>query len=127
MRDEVGDLIPIAISHLQIRVRSGMPFFALPYPHYSELVEHTWLTSIWRRTHQLHITVEVERHWAAEDISHFDLFIMDTFIQFNVSPKQLQHINLLWMARFFSITQQYLASNLRIGKVPFIGHSKRTS
>jgi hypothetical protein len=63
MEDTTGDLILIAISHLQIHTGSGTPFFALPYPNYAKWIDHTWLSSIWKHTHQLAITVEVECHW----------------------------------------------------------------
>jgi hypothetical protein len=50
LRDDIGQLILIAISHLQLRVGSAKPFFALPYPHYVKWLEKNWLTSIWKHT-----------------------------------------------------------------------------
>jgi hypothetical protein len=46
LRDETGNLVLIAISHIQIHVGSGSKIFALPYPHYAKWVEQNWLTSI---------------------------------------------------------------------------------
>ncbi len=34
LEDEIGELILIAISHLQIHIGSGTPFFSLPYTSY---------------------------------------------------------------------------------------------
>ncbi len=34
--DETGQLILIAISHVQLHAGSRTPFFALPYPHYAK-------------------------------------------------------------------------------------------
>ena len=93
MRDEVGDLILIAISHLQIHIGSGTPFFALPYPTYAKWIDHTWLSSIWKHTHQLAITVEVERHWTTHRARENDVFLMDEFLKYNFSSQQLKQIN----------------------------------
>ncbi len=53
VRDETGQLILIAISHLQLRVGSVEPFFALPYPHYGHWIDCNWLTAIWKHMTQL--------------------------------------------------------------------------
>lgn len=37
--DETDNLILIAISHLQIHVGSGTPFFALPYLHFAKWID----------------------------------------------------------------------------------------
>ncbi len=89
LKDSTGDLIVIVISHLQLHLGSGTPFFALPYPHYAKWKAHNWLTSIWKHTHQLQITVEVERHWKTQLAQHQDLFLMDEFIKHNFSSQQM--------------------------------------
>jgi hypothetical protein len=63
LKDESGKLILIALSHIQLHTGSSTPFFDLPYPYYAKWVEHNWLTSIWKDTNQLHLTLEVEDHW----------------------------------------------------------------
>jgi hypothetical protein len=50
LEDNTGDLILIMISHLQLHVGSGTPFFALLYPHYARWIITNWLTSIWTHT-----------------------------------------------------------------------------
>lgn len=37
--------------------------------------------------------MEVERHWTEKKARQSDLFLMDVIIQYNFTPKQLQHIN----------------------------------
>lgn len=86
MRDEVGELILIDISHLQLHMGSRIPFFALLYPHYSKWVDNTWLTSIWKHTHQLHITVEFEHHWTEKKARQFDLVLIDAIIHVTFPP-----------------------------------------
>jgi hypothetical protein len=48
-RDDTGQLILIAISHLQLLLGSATPFFALPYPHYARWIDHNWLTAYRQR------------------------------------------------------------------------------
>jgi hypothetical protein len=75
MKDEIGNLILIAISHLQIHVGSAKPFFTLPYPIYAKWIDSNWLTAIWKHTHQLQIVVDVEKHWTLEMARTNDKFI----------------------------------------------------
>jgi hypothetical protein len=93
LKDEIGDLILIAISHVQIHVGSGSPFFALPYPHYSRWIDSNWLTSVWKHTHQINLTVDVERHWTPSLVRQHDNFLMEIFQSHNFSPIQLRHLN----------------------------------
>jgi len=89
MKDEIGDLILIAISHLQIHIGSATPFFALPYPAYNKWIPNNWLTSIWKHTHQLTIVVEVEKHWTLGLSRQHDKFTMDEILTYNFSSQQL--------------------------------------
>jgi hypothetical protein len=61
--DEAGQLILIAISHLQLQVGSENPFFALPYPHYEKWLDWNWLTAVWKHTAQMRMQVDIECHW----------------------------------------------------------------
>jgi hypothetical protein len=94
LKDEIGELILVSISHLQLHVGSGTEFFALPYPHYAKWVEQNWLTSIWKHTHQMNITVDVERHWIPILAREHDQFLMDELMRYSFSPQQLRNINL---------------------------------
>lgn len=51
--DNIGNLIFIAMSHLQLHMGSETPFFDCSYPTNSKWVEHNWLISIWKHLHQL--------------------------------------------------------------------------
>jgi hypothetical protein len=93
LKDEIGDLILIAISHLQLHIGSGSPFFSLPYPHYSRWIENNWLASIWKHAHQIHITVDVEKHWIPHLTREHDIFLMELFQLHNFSSTQLRHLN----------------------------------
>jgi hypothetical protein len=93
MKDEIGDLILIAISHLQIHIGSATPFFALPYPAYNKWIPNSWLTSIWKHTHQLTIVVDVKKHWTLGLARQHDKFIMDEILTYNFSSQQLILIN----------------------------------
>ncbi len=93
LKDDIGDLILIAISHLQLHTGSGDPFFSLPYPHFSRWIDQNWLTSIWKHTHQIHIKVEVEKHWIPTLAREHDNFLMEIFQAHNFSPSQLRQLN----------------------------------
>jgi hypothetical protein len=93
LKDEIGELILIAISHLQLHIGSGSPFFSPPYPHYSRWIDKTWLAAIWKHTHQVNITVEVEKHWIPTLARDNDQFIMELFQTHNFSPSQLRQLN----------------------------------
>jgi hypothetical protein len=93
LRDETGNLVLIAISHIQIQVGSGSKNFTLPYPHYAKWVEQNWLTLIWKHTHQLHITVDVEHHWIPKLTRENDIFLMDEFMKYNFTPYHMKLIN----------------------------------
>jgi hypothetical protein len=92
-RDETGQLILIAISHLQLQVGSAKPFFTLPYPHYARWIDSTWLTAIWKHTVQLQMQVEVEHHWLPTLTRENDIMLMDLFMTLNFSHSQLKLIN----------------------------------
>lgn len=79
LKDDIGDLILIAIFHVQIHVGSGSPYFTLPHPHSSNWIDSNWLTSIWKHMHQLNINVNVERHWTTSLTRQHDIFLMEIF------------------------------------------------
>jgi hypothetical protein len=85
IKDDTGRLILIAISHLQLHVGSATPFFSLPYPHYARWIDHNWLTSIWKHTLQLKMSVEVEHHWLPTVSRVNDVLLMDFFMTLNFS------------------------------------------
>ena len=91
--DEVGRLLLIAISHQQLTLGIGSPFFRLSYSAHAPWIAHNWLTSIWKHTSQLHITVEVENHWIPILPRTGDAFLMELFQRFNFNKKQLGILN----------------------------------
>jgi hypothetical protein len=93
-KDEDGTLILIAISYLQLHTGYATPFFELPYPYYAKWIDSNWLTSIWKYTSQLHLTIEVDDHWLPTSVWQNDKILMDVFLQFNFHHKSLAQINL---------------------------------
>ena len=91
--DDIGNLILVAMSHLQLHIGLESSFFTCAYPPYAKWVEHNWLTSIWKHMHQLQINVEVERHWTPEKARQHDLILMDEFMKYNFTPMQLRLLN----------------------------------
>ncbi len=91
--DEIGKLILIAISHLHLNIGAESPFFSCSYPPYAKWVEHNWLTNIWKHTNQLQITVDMESHWKPRCARQQDLVLMDEFMKYKFSLKQLGMIN----------------------------------
>jgi hypothetical protein len=125
LEDTTGDLILIAISHLQLHIGSRTPFFALSYPNYAKWIDHTWLSSIWKHTHQLAITVEVERHWTIQHARRNDMSLMDEFLKYNFSPQQLKHINncrlflqVILLSDIATADGQQILSTIRRGHKP---------
>jgi hypothetical protein len=64
LQDEVGKLILIAMSNLQLITGSSQPFFKNQFAKYQKWIQKWWLTSIWQFTTQVKIVVEVSQHWA---------------------------------------------------------------
>jgi hypothetical protein len=83
LADEVGDLIKIASSHLQVQVGSATQFFCLPYPPYSKWIEQTWLTSLWRYVSQLNIQIDIESAWVPPFCRVQDINLMDYAMTIN--------------------------------------------
>jgi len=92
--DEVGKLLLALVNHTQLQVGSHTPFFKLPYPSFTKLIDHTWVTSIWKFTHQAQLTVEVEHQWVPSLARQQDAALMDVALQLNFSTPQLVMINM---------------------------------
>lgn len=91
--DDIGKLILIAMSHLQLHIGSEFPFFTCSYPPYAKWIDQNWLASIWKHMHQLQIKVEVENHWTPRRARQNDVLLMDEFMKYNLTPSQLRMIN----------------------------------
>jgi len=91
--DETGALIKTLITHTQLQTGSVFPFFSLPYPTYSKWTDTTWVTDIWKYTHQAKLVVEVESHWKPHLSRQNDSAIMDFAVSLNLNHFQLICIN----------------------------------
>lgn len=91
--DETGQLIRVAMSHLQLHVGSSCFIFELPYPSYAKWIDCNWLVSIWKYLHQLNIQLELEEPWVPHPPRHNDIMLMDIVLRFNFSKKAIRQIN----------------------------------
>ncbi len=121
--DEIGQLILIAISHLQLHICSRSPFFVCPYPLYAKWVENNWLTSIWKHMHQLNIKGEVEHHWTPKRARQQDVILMDEILKYNFTPTQIRQIN---YCRLFVLLSEITSADGR-HILPSITEGRRTS
>jgi hypothetical protein len=62
LRDDTRNLIPIAMSYLQLLISMHKPFFFLPFSKYLKWMDSWWLISIWKYTDHLKIMVDVVNH-----------------------------------------------------------------
>lgn len=60
------------------QIGSTTLFFQLPYPRYENWVDHTWITSIWKFTHQAKLSLKkttmdtkAQLHWRCGIDGHF--------------------------------------------------------
>ncbi len=91
--DDIGKLILIAISHLQLHLGVEHKCLTCPFPPFAKWIDHWWLTSIWKHMHQLKITVNIEHHWAPKKYREQDIFLMDYAMQLHLSTAQIRGIN----------------------------------
>jgi hypothetical protein len=67
--------------------------FSLPYPSYHIWINYTWITDIWKFSHQVKITVEVENQWLPRIARQHDVALMDLAISLSFNEFQLRSIN----------------------------------
>jgi hypothetical protein len=91
--DDVGNLIRTLITHTQLQTGSATQFFKLSYPEYSKWIDSTWITDIWKITHQARLVIEVEDHWLPWLSRQHDVALMDFALSLNLNPHQLTCIN----------------------------------
>jgi hypothetical protein len=94
IKDDVGAMLLCLITHTQLQVGSTTPFFRLAYPTYAKWIDSTWVTDLWKFTHQTRIQIEIENQWTPTLTRQQDAVIMDTALSFNFNAFQLQCINL---------------------------------
>jgi hypothetical protein len=68
-------------------------FFQISLPILCQIIDHTWVTSIWKFANQAHLTVEVEHHWTPPLTRQHDAALMDVAMQLNFSSSQLAMLN----------------------------------
>jgi hypothetical protein len=90
-QDDVGKLILITISFLQLLLGAQKPFFSLCYTHFAKRVEKVWVTSIWQHTSQLNMFLEVEHHWVPPKPREQDVFLMEYAMSLNLPISHLKN------------------------------------
>jgi hypothetical protein len=92
--DDVGKLFLALVNHTQLQVGSHTPFFRLLYPSFAKIIDHMWVTSIWKFTHQAQLTIQVEHQWVPSLARQHDTALMDVALQLNFLTSQLVMINM---------------------------------
>jgi len=94
MGDDIGDLILSLITHTQLQVGAGVPFFTLHYPDYAKWIDQTWVTDCWKFAHRAGTTVDIEKQWVPKVPREGDITIMDLALTFQLDAFQLRCINM---------------------------------
>jgi len=93
LKDEVGNLILSLITHTQVQTGSVQPIFTLPYPTYHKWIDHTWVTSIWKFTHQAKLTIDLENPWTPKLTRENDSALMNMALRYDYTAIQLYILN----------------------------------
>jgi len=93
LQDDIGKLILIAISWLQLITGSTTPFFSLPYKPFKKWIGKGWLQLIWQYTSKTNLTMEVKQHWTPTLYRNGDSPMMATAQQRGYSHHFFQQIN----------------------------------
>ena len=114
-KDHVGDTIIVAMSTLQPRIGSTVPFLSLPFMRYAKWEVPTWLSSLWQFFHTLGWTIDVRRHWTPQGQCVGDAALMSIFIKSGYKASELRKINQCRIYhQVFFISDRATADGLKI-------------
>jgi hypothetical protein len=92
LQDEIGKLILIAISFLQLITGALIPFFTADHTKYKIWIDKWWLTSIWGFTSRLQIGLDIKHQWHPQLSREQDATLMDFALQQKFPHQYLQAI-----------------------------------
>jgi hypothetical protein len=92
LQDEIGKLILIAISFLQLITGALIPFFTADHTKYKKWIDKWWLTSIWGFTSRLQIGLDIKHQWHPQLSREQDATLMDFALQQKFPHQYLQAI-----------------------------------
>jgi hypothetical protein len=92
-QDDVGKMILIAISYLQLTLGVHRPFFIMQYSLFAKWIDKLWLTLVWQHTSQLQIVLEIEKQWMPHQPRTHDTFLMEYALTLNLLACSIKLIN----------------------------------
>jgi len=92
--DTTGSIVKIALGILQQEIGVSTPVLELPFKKYSLLASHCWMKELWRFLSSIEGSIKVEQSWVPTPAYSNDTNIMETVLEWDISEKQKQQINL---------------------------------
>jgi len=92
-QDKTCRLILISHGFLQLLLGISENFLNTSYKQCNYLACPTWFTSLWHFMSKLHLSIEMKQVWLPNATEGNDINLMDYFLSFNFTPKQLQGIH----------------------------------
>jgi hypothetical protein len=91
--DDNGNLIQIEITYVQLCTGVLSPFFQWPYPYFAKWIDHTWISSVWKYSHQIGISIELENTWLPTLYRKGDQSLMELLLSLHLHPSTISEIN----------------------------------